>query len=76
MSREAFRLLSAGVAFGLPLALAAGRLLGTRLYGVSSYNLVALANAILALAISAAIAVLLPAARAASVQPTIALRHE
>ena len=76
MSREAFRLLSAGVAFGLPLALAAGRLLGTRLYGVSSYNLAALANAILALAISAAIAVLLPATRAASVQPIVALRHE
>jgi hypothetical protein len=53
-----------------------GRLLGTRLYGVSSYNLAALANAILALAISAAIAVLLPATRAASVQPTVALRHE
>jgi len=51
-------------------------LLGTRLYGVSSYNLAALANAILALAISAAIAVLLPATRAASVQPTVALRHE
>jgi ABC-type antimicrobial peptide transport system permease subunit len=76
MSQDALRLLAAGVAFGLPLALAAGRLLGNRLFGIGSYNLGVIGNAVVALAVSAAFAVLLPATRAASVEPTVALRHD
>jgi len=61
---------------GLPLAVGAGRLISAQLYGVSSWDPLALMGAASALAISALIAAIIPASRAASISPTNALRTE
>jgi ABC-type antimicrobial peptide transport system permease subunit len=65
-----------GLAIGLPLALASTRMLGSLLYGLAPYDplticLAALGNILVTLA-----ATLLPAQRAASVDPVVALRYE
>ena len=65
-----------GLAAGLPAALAAGRLLQSQLFGVSSTDPWTLAGAALALAGTAAAAAWLPARRAAAVDPASALAAE
>src|SRR5271165_2561759 len=65
-----------GLAIGVPLALIAGRLFASKLYGVGAYNPGVLATAVFALAICAFIAGLVPARRAASIEPVEALRTE
>jgi ABC-type antimicrobial peptide transport system permease subunit len=65
-----------GLAVGIVGALLAGRLMASQLYGVSSYDPVALAGATVVLALCAAVAGLLPARRAASIDPMKALRTE
>jgi ABC-type antimicrobial peptide transport system permease subunit len=74
--REALALVAAGTVVGVPLALAAGRLLRHQLYGVESIDLPSIAAALGVLAVSAVIAGYLPAARAARVGPLEALRAE
>ncbi len=66
----------AGLAVGVPLALGAGRLLSTELYGVSSRDPYALTLAAGSLVICAFVAAIIPAGRAASISPTNALRME
>jgi ABC-type lipoprotein release transport system permease subunit len=66
----------AGLVLGLPLAIGAGRLISAQLYGVSSWDPVALASAGAALAIAAFVAAIIPAGRAASISPMRALRTE
>ena len=65
-----------GLAAGIPLALAGGRLLATELYGVKSYDPAILALAALFLALCALVAGLIPARRSTKVDPMVALRHE
>jgi len=72
----AFQRVVVGLILGLPLAVGAGRLLSAQLYGVSSWDPLALTVAASALAISAFFAAIIPAARAASISPTDALRVE
>jgi predicted permease len=72
----ASRRVLAGLLLGLPLAVGAGRLISSQLYGVSSWDPVALAVAAGALAASALVAALIPASRAASISPMSALRSE
>src|SRR5882762_3052069 len=72
----ASRRVLAGLLLGLPLAVAAGRLISSQLYGVSSWDPLALAVAAGALAASAVVAALIPASRAASISPMSALRCE
>jgi ABC-type antimicrobial peptide transport system permease subunit len=74
--RGALLQLRIGLAIGLPVALAGGRLLASQLYGVKSYDprIVGLASAILA--VCALFAGLVPARRAASIDPMQALRTE
>jgi len=72
----AFQRVLIGLILGLPLAVGAGRLLSAQLYGVSSWDPLALTVAASALAISAFFAAIIPAARAASISPTDALRVE
>jgi predicted permease len=72
----AFRRVLVGLILGLPLAVGAGRLISAQLYGVSSWDPLALTVAASALAISAFFAAIIPAARAASISPTDALRAE
>ena len=66
----------AGLILGLPLAIGAGRLISSQLYGVSSWDPLALLVAASALAVSAFVAAIIPASRAASISPMSALRNE
>ena len=74
--RGAFQRVLIGLLLGLPLAVGAGRLLATQLYGVASWDPFALALAAGALAACSFVAALIPANRAASIQPMNALRTE
>jgi predicted permease len=65
-----------GLALGIPAALYAGHLMESLLYGVVSYDPVALVGAPLALVLCAAAAAFIPARRAASIEPMQALRTE
>jgi ABC-type antimicrobial peptide transport system permease subunit len=71
-----FPLIGGGLLLGLPLTFAAGRFLGSQLYGMNPYDpTVTLASA-LALGASALVASLIPALRASFVSPSDALRAE
>ena len=74
--RGAFKRVLFGLLLGLPLAVAAGRLISAQLYGVSSWDPFALAVAAGALAICSFFAAMIPANRAASISPMNALRIE
>jgi predicted permease len=67
---------AAGLALGVPLAIAAARLISSQLYEVSFWDPLALAVAAGALAICAAAAAMIPAGVAASISPMTALRTE
>src|SRR5712692_5925449 len=72
----AFKRVLVGLILGLPLAVGAGRLLSAHLYGVSSWDPLALTVAAGALAICSFFAAIIPANRAASISPINALRIE
>ena len=74
--RGAFSRVLAGIALGVPLAVAAGYLLTAQLFGVQFWDPPALAAAAGALAAAALIASIVPAARAAAIAPMSALRAE
>jgi len=65
-----------GLALGIPAALYAGYLMKSLLYGVGSYDPLALAGAPLMLILCAAAAAIVPARRAATIEPMQALRTE
>ena len=65
-----------GLILGVPLSIGAGRLISSQLYGVSSWDPLALMIAAGALAASAFVAAIIPASRAASISPMSALRNE
>jgi predicted permease len=65
-----------GLAVGIPIALAGGRALAHQLFGVKSYDAVVLCAAAGMLVMSALVAGLVPAMRAASIDPMEALRAE
>jgi ABC-type antimicrobial peptide transport system permease subunit len=72
----AWRRVLGGLILGLPLAVGAGKLISHQLYGISSWDPLALLIAAGALAVSAFVAALIPASRAASISPMSALRME
>jgi predicted permease len=72
----AFKRVALGLALGAPLAVGAGYLLSAQLYGVSFWDPVALSVAAAALAFAALAASVVPASRAASVAPMLALRTD
>jgi ABC-type antimicrobial peptide transport system permease subunit len=72
----AFKRVVIGLGLGLPLAIGAGRLISSQLYGVSSWDPVALSVAASGLALCAFVATIIPATRAASISPMDALRIE
>jgi predicted permease len=74
--RSAMFQLALGLAVGIPLALAGGRLVSSILYGVKSYDPSILAFAAAVLAACAFIAAFLPARRASKIEPMNALRYE
>jgi predicted permease len=74
--REVLTLIGAGVAIGVPLALALSRLIRAQFYGVEPHDPVTVVCSTLALAAVAALAGFVPAMRASRVDPTRALRYE
>jgi predicted permease len=74
--RGAFLLTGIGLLAGVPLTIAAGRLVQNQLYGIGKSDPLTIASAVLILAMCAFVAGLLPARRAASIQPMEALRIE
>jgi predicted permease len=65
-----------GLGIGIPAALYAGHLMQNQLYGVGSYDPLALAGATVVLGVCATVAGFIPARRAASIEPMQALRTE
>ena len=65
-----------GLAIGVPVALAAGNAISSQLYGVNSRDPVVIGAAAAALLVTAVVAAVWPARRAASVSPTKALRAQ
>ncbi len=74
--RDSLLLTAAGVAIGVPLAMLVGRTLTSTLYGIKPYDATSFALAALGVAIVAASASLVPARRAAAIDPLQALRSE
>jgi len=74
--KESMLLVVAGVAIGVPVTLAAARLISARLYGVSAADPLTIAAAASLMTAVAALAGFLPAWRASRVDPMIALRYE
>ncbi|MGB7352254.1 MAG: ABC transporter permease, partial [Acidobacteriaceae bacterium] len=74
--RGAFLQVSIGLALGIPAAMGTGFLIASELYGVRPWDPRMLAGAALVLGLAALVAALVPARRAASVDPMRALRAE
>ena len=74
--REAAILLGIGLAVGTALSLAAGTAAASMLYGLKPSDPQTLAIALAGISVVALLAILLPAQRAATVQPMAALREE
>lgn len=74
--REAAVLVAAGLAIGLPLAWALGRLIESQLFGVRAMDAPTVAGATLVVALVSLVASALPAFRASAVDATEALRVE
>jgi len=65
-----------GLALGIPAAIVAGRLMSDQLYGVKPWDPVMLATATVLLGVAALLASVIPARRAAGVEPMEALRNQ
>jgi predicted permease len=74
--RDSLILTAVGVAMGVPLAILVGRALASSLYGVKPLDAASYLMAVIGVAGVALVASALPARRAASVEPLIALRTE
>lgn len=74
--RELLVILAAGLATGVPAAMALARLTESQLFGVSSRDGVVIAGAVAALSLAALLAGYFPARRATRVNPVEALRCE
>ena len=74
--RKTVDLVLCGIAVGLPLALAATRLIGKFLFGLTPADPLTLAIAVVTLLVAAAMAGFLPARRASGIDPMVASRYE
>lgn len=74
--RGAFAQVGVGLLIGVPSAIAVGRTMSTEMFGVASYDPLVLGASITALGLAALTASVLPAWRAAAVDPMEALRTE
>jgi len=68
--------LAAGIAAGLAISLAAVRFLQKMLFGLAPHDAATMLGAVFVLAAVALVAAYLPARRASSVDPMVALRYE
>jgi ABC-type antimicrobial peptide transport system permease subunit len=64
------------VVVALPSVVGLGKLIASQLYGISAFDPLALSAALLLTSITAVLAAALPARRAASIEPMVALRTE
>ncbi|HEX7360409.1 MAG TPA: ABC transporter permease, partial [Bryobacteraceae bacterium] len=74
--RQSLFMAAAGIAVGVPCALALTKLVGTLLYGVKPNDPISIAAAVAAMVAVATLASWIPARRAARVDPMTALRYE
>ena len=74
--RGAFAQVGLGLVLGVPLAFLAARAMRSQLYGISPFDPVTLLMAAIVLSLCALVASLLPARRAAAIEPMQALRIE
>jgi ABC-type antimicrobial peptide transport system permease subunit len=74
--RGAFSQVGIGLALGIPAAIGAGKLMSGQLFAVKPWDPVMLTLSTLLLAFAALLASVIPARRAAGVQPMVALRNE
>jgi len=74
--KDVLRLAALGVVLAIPVALGLGRLIRAQLFGVTPADPVILVSVIAIITAVAFLAALIPAHRAAAVEPTIALRTE
>ena len=74
--RETLQIALVGIALGLPVALAATRLVQSFLFGLQPHDSATIALAAACLAGVAVLAGYWPARRASRVDPVVALRHE
>ena len=70
------RLVVAGIAVGLAISVAVTRLIAGILYEVSATDPLTFGSVALALAVTALVATLVPAARAGRLDPSVTLRRE
>ncbi|MEP7339761.1 MAG: ABC transporter permease, partial [Acidobacteriota bacterium] len=74
--RQALKLAALGLAIGLPVALALGRVMASALFGVIALDPLTFVGFTMLLLLVALLACWIPARRATKVDPLIALRHE
>ena len=74
--KGAFRMAAIGLLLGIPLSIGAGKLIAAQLYGVKGWDPLALGVATASLAFCAFLAAIIPAWRAAAIDPMKALRME
>ncbi len=73
---ESMLLVAGGIAIGIAIALGAGRLIASQLFGVQPTDSATMATAIGVMALVSAAAGYLPARRATQVDPMVALKYE
>lgn len=74
--RDSLAVCLAGIIFGVPLAIAGSRYLESMLYGLTTRDVISYVGAVAGVAVLALIASAIPARRAVSLDPMIALRTE
>ncbi len=74
--RSALAQVGLGLGLGIPIAFIAGHYMGDQLYAVRSYDPLSIVIALVVLSVAAALAGFIPARRAASLEPMVALRIE
>ena len=73
---ESMTLVAIGVVVGVAVAMGAGRLIETLLFGLAGIDTVSIAMAVLVMVLVSALAGFLPARRASRVDPMVALRYD